>query len=180
MKKPLSRAALGARYLQRPWIRVVLWGCVLAVAAVIFAFSAQTGDVSSMFSQAVVDFIIRLVEGGPAGPLDASAEVYSFAGKFVRKAAHFAEFALLGFCLRLLAGSYGLRWPTRLCWLAGTLYAATDELHQLMVADRAGMWQDVLLDSAGVLAGIACAYALLVIIWRLVVRIRAAKTNDGN
>ena len=175
MKRQPSRAALGARYLQRPWIRAVLWVCALAAAAMIFVFSSQPGDVSTDVSQAVVDFIIRLVEGEPSDTLETSAEVYSFTSKFVRKAAHFTEFALLGFCLRLLAGSYGLRWPTRLCWLAGTLYAATDELHQLLVADRAGMWQDVLLDSAGVLAGITCAYALLVILWRVAVRLGAGR-----
>lgn len=165
-----SRAALGARYLQRRWIRAGLWGCVIAVAAIIFVFSAQVGERSSKASRVIVDLIIRLVEDIPTGALNAPEGVYAFVNKLVRKVAHFAEFALLGFCLRLLAASYGIKRPTRLCWLAGTLYAVTDEVHQLFVPERACMWQDVLLDSAGVLAGIACAYAMLVVLWRLAVR----------
>ena len=172
-----SRAALGARYLQRPGIRAVLWGCVAATAAVIFAFSSQVGSSSALVSQAVADFIIRLVEGNAVEAGEASAGVYSFVTQLVRKRAHFAEFALLGCCLRLLAGACGWRRPTRLCWLIGTVYAATDELHQLLVADRAGMWQDVLLDSAGVLAGITFAYAMLVILWRLTMRLGKHKED---
>lgn len=172
MKQHPSRAALGGQYLQRPWIRAVLWVSAAAAAAIIFAFSAQAGDVSTVASRAIVDFIIRLVEGAPAGPMETPPGVVAFVSKLVRKAAHFAEFALLGFCLRLLVASYGLKRPTRLCWLIGSLYAVTDELHQLFVADRACMWQDVLLDSAGVLAGITCAYALLVTLWRLSMRFR--------
>lgn len=179
VKKQPSRAVLGAQYLQGRRIRVALLICVLATAAMIFAFSAQVGSASSLVSQTIVDFIIRLVEGRVESGGETAAGVYSFVSKLVRKGAHFAEFAMLGFFLRLLAGACGWQRPTRLCWLAGTLYAGTDELHQLLVADRAGMWQDVLLDSAGVLAGITFAYALLVIIWRLVVRFGVAG-NERN
>lgn len=180
VKNHPSRAALGARYLQRPWIRVTLWCCVVAVAAMIFAFSAQAGSASTMVSRAIADLIIHLVNGGAAGAEETPAGVYTFVGRLVRKGAHFVEFAMLGCCLRLLAGSCNWRRPTRLCWLAGTLYAASDELHQLLVADRAGMWQDVLLDSAGVLAGITCAYAMLVVLWRLTVRFGARGDHGGD
>ncbi|MBR2778883.1 MAG: VanZ family protein [Firmicutes bacterium] len=44
-------------------------------------------------------------------------------------------------------------------WLFGTFYAVTDEVHQMLVPGRSGECRDVLIDSAGVLAGI-----LLVII----------------
>lgn len=166
MKKQESRAALGARFLRGRWIRVLLFAGLALTAAAIFAFSAQVGEVSGRMSDLIVNFIVRTVEGDAAGLTQTPAEVYDFVSHLVRKAAHFVEFAALGFFLRLLAGSYGLRRPTRRCFLAGVVYACTDELHQLLVADRAGMWQDVLLDGCGVLAGITCAYALLVLIWR--------------
>ena len=145
-------------------LRALLWGCVIAVAAIIFLFSAQDGPQSSSASNAVADIIIRLIDPD----FDALAEVeqasvMAFVKKLVRKGAHFSEFALLGFVIRLLVSTYGLRRPTRLSWLAGTLYACTDELHQLFVASRACMWQDVLLDSCGVLCGVAVAYAALVL-----------------
>lgn len=152
--------------MRRFW-RILFWGCTLAVAAAIFVFSAQEGPESSSASNAVAEFIIRVIDPDFGSlPLEEQASVFAFVKKLVRKGAHFTEFAALGFFIRLLVGSYGLRRPTRLSWLAGTLYACTDELHQLFVSARACMWQDVLLDSCGVLAGITAAYAVLVLLSR--------------
>ena len=39
-------------------------------------------------------------------------------------------------------------------WLIAAGYAATDEFHQLFVPGRSGQISDVLLDSAGALAGV--------------------------
>lgn len=142
--------------------RLLLWLCTLGVAAMIFGFSAQSGEVSGSVSGRVVAEVIDLVDVDYSTRTPAEQEsIYSFVDHLVRKAAHFAEYALLGFFLRLLAGSYRWRRPTRLCLLLGALYAGTDEVHQLFIAQRAAMWQDVLLDSTGVLAGITLAYALL-------------------
>lgn len=144
-----------------------LWCCVLGVAAAIFLFSAQDGTVSSQTSNSIAEIIIAVIDPDfEALPAIEQEGIFEFVGKLVRKGAHFTEFAALGFCVRLLVGSYGLRWPTRISWLAGTLYAGTDELHQLFVASRACMWQDMLLDSCGVLAGITAAYASLVLLGR--------------
>lgn len=152
--------------MQKYW-RIFLWGCTIAVAAAIFGFSAQAGTESSAASDAVARFVIRIIDPNfEMLPRADQASVFAFVKKLVRKGAHFAEFAALGFFIRLLVGSYALRRPTRLSWLAGTLYAGTDELHQLFVASRACMWQDVLLDSCGVLAGITAAYATLVLAMR--------------
>lgn len=155
--------------------RVFLWLCTLAVAAAIFAFSAQDGPESTSASNAVAEFVIQVIDPDfESLPEAERASVFAFVKKLVRKGAHFSEFAALGFFIRLLVGSYALRRPTRLSWLAGTLYACTDELHQLFVASRACMWQDVLLDSCGVLAGVAAAYAALVL-WERYARGRRAR-----
>ena len=45
-------------------------------------------------------------------------------------------------------------------WVVGTLYAASDEIHQLFVPGRSGQLRDVLLDSAGVAAGILLAWMI--------------------
>ena len=45
-------------------------------------------------------------------------------------------------------------------WVVGTLYAASDEIHQLFVPGRSGQLRDVLLDSDGVAAGILLAWAV--------------------
>lgn len=144
--------------------RAILWVCAIAVAIAIFSFSAQDGPESSAVSNAVAEIIIDVIDPDYEALADTDrVSIFAFVKKLVRKGAHFCEFAALGFFIRMLTGSYGLRHPTRWAWLAGALYACTDELHQLFVASRACMWQDVLLDSCGVLAGVTVAYAVRVL-----------------
>ena len=66
----------------------------------------------------------------------------------LRKVAHAAEFAVLGFLLLRALG----REPAALA--LGIAYAASDELHQYFVPGRQGSLLDVALDSVGVAAGV--------------------------
>ena len=76
----------------------------------------------------------------------------------VRKAAHFSEFAVLGFFLlghfRALALKTALHRPMAGAAVAGFLYAVSDELHQGFVSGRSPGLLDVGIDSAGVIFGI--------------------------
>jgi VanZ family protein len=65
----------------------------------------------------------------------------------LRKAAHLTEYAVLGALL--------VRALRELpAFVAGVAYAITDELHQTVVAGRAGALLDVAVDATGVLLGI--------------------------
>jgi hypothetical protein len=66
----------------------------------------------------------------------------------LRKAAHAAEFAVLGF---LLVRAFGREFPAV---TAGIAYAASDEVHQSFVPGRLGSVWDFLLDSVGVVLGV--------------------------
>ena len=89
--------------------------------------------------------------------------VPAFIEFFVRKAAHFAEYFILG-CLafRLLRVWMGNR--RSVAWLLGVsalfclFYAATDEFHQSFTPDRTPMAADVLLDAVSGCIG-AAVYA---------------------
>jgi VanZ family protein len=72
----------------------------------------------------------------------------------LRKLAHAAEYAVLGFLLLRALG----REPAALA--VGIAYAASDELHQHFVPGRQGSLLDVLLDAVGVAAGIVAFKAL--------------------
>ena len=54
-------------------------------------------------------------------------------------------------------------------WLIAALYAASDEIHQLFVPGRSGQLSDVILDSAGALAGVAA----FTVLWWLINRRKA-------
>jgi VanZ family protein len=67
----------------------------------------------------------------------------------LRKCAHVTEYAVLGF---LLARAIGREAPA---FVAGVLYAASDELHQSFVRGRHASPIDVAIDSVGLLIGLA-------------------------
>ncbi len=74
-----------------------------------------------------------------------------------RKLGHFTEYAILGFIIDKEKKYH----PLVLCGMVSFF----DETIQLFVANRAGMIQDMWIDLAGALLGIAIAS----IVWRLVV-----------
>lgn len=157
-----------ASRMSRVWVRILLWGLVLTTAGMIFWFSAQNGGASSQLSGGITEKVVEVVEPDYDSLPEPEQQTLFDAAQFaVRKSAHFSEYALLGFLLRLLCASYALRRGGLVAWLCGTGYAATDELHQWFVAARSAMWQDVCLDSVGVFAGAFLATGILVIYARI-------------
>lgn len=147
------------------WIRALLWCAVALVALMIFAFSAQNGVSSSKVSSTVLDALIRVLQ--PLARRLARGEVtYSAMEHLLRKIGHLSEFALLGFCLRMLMHAYGVKGAFGWAWAAGTLYAATDEFHQLFSDGRGASIVDVGIDSVGVCLGAALAALILSLIAR--------------
>lgn len=157
----MAKSGIRAR-LSRRRVRILLAVCVLIVAALIFYFSSQDGVQSGETSDTFVRLIVKLfIRDYGAMTAAARRQLRSAISLYVRKGAHFLEYAALGFFLRLLARSLNVRFAGLWAWLCGTLYAGTDEVHQLFTAARAGMWQDVVLDSAGVLFGCLAALAVI-------------------
>jgi VanZ family protein len=69
----------------------------------------------------------------------------------LRKLAHAAEFAVLGFLLLRATGR------ERPALALGIAYAVSDELHQYFVPGRLGSPLDVLVDAVGVVVGVLAA-----------------------
>jgi hypothetical protein len=105
---------------------VTIWLPVVAWAALIFVLSAQPNLTTGL----------------------------GFWDTLLRKSAHFAEYAVLGF---LLLRAVRLRVAAL---TAGVAYAISDEIHQYFVPGRYASAWDVLLDSGGVLLGVLLAERL--------------------
>lgn len=135
----------------------------VAILCFIFSNSAQSRSESAARSSAIMEYLKPLLDPHGRVPED----VFHNA---VRKAAHFAEFAALGFCCMGL--SDGFAWKKRrrlrciLPLLAGVLIAAADEIIQIFAVNRGPGFLDVLLDSAGVVFGVAVFHVLLCLIRR--------------
>jgi VanZ family protein len=72
----------------------------------------------------------------------------------LRKLAHLAEYAILGGLVYRAARS------APVAVLLSSAYAATDEIHQAFVAGRHGSPLDWLIDTAGIVLGVAAAAQL--------------------
>ena len=150
--------------------RIFLFAAFLWMA-VIFGLSARDADASTMDSFFVGRVAAELLVPGFRDMSDGEQlAVLEAIDHPVRKTAHFLEYFFLGV---LLAGAslqpeHGrdrIRLQGLRAWEAGTVYAVSDELHQLFVPGRACMPADVMLDSAGVLAGTLFCSAVLVCIF---------------
>ena len=124
---------------------------------VIFLMSSQPADDSTETSLHVGETIGTVfVQGYREWPKEKQIEFAVSIDHPVRKAAHATEYTILGILLYMTSRkSFGMNPKSsfRTAFLTGTVYAATDEFHQLFVPGRAGMITDVLIDSMGVLFG---------------------------
>ncbi len=134
--------------------------------AVIFWFSSKTAVKSSESSDRIVDVILSAPGVAPNESGETPARIREVLTVIVRKGAHFTEYAVL--CALFMYWLCSFRLPyRRLCFMAvllSTLYAATDEFHQLFVEGRSGQVTDVLIDASGALAAmlvISASRALL-------------------
>lgn len=82
---------------------------------------------------------------------------------FVRKTAHFAEYAILGSLFFLNLKSWqksksSTSMNILLSLIFSFLYACTDELHQIFVPGRSAQFRDILIDTLGASFGATITY----------------------
>lgn len=145
--------------------RAVLFLLTAAVMLLIFGFSGQSreesGGLSAKLAQPVTAFIASFREGITP---EETAALFEDVDSAIRKCAHFAEYGCLAVLLFLILHSYGRGWWW-LPWLLATLYAVTDEIHQLYSPGRSCQVKDILVDSLGALTGAAGVW-LIIKFWK--------------
>lgn len=136
---------------------------VVVNMVIIFALSAESREESGTRSADITAFAVRVIYPDYENmSYDDQLTVIESAHPYVRKAAHFLEYALLGlltsgfllFIRRFLSRHMLERWKT---WLYPTvfcfLYAVTDEVHQIF-SNRGASPKDVLIDTLGAIFGV--------------------------
>ena len=139
---------------------------VVAVMVMIYCFSAQTGEESGALSGGLTRWILGIfVQDFDLWAAPEQENLLYIVGFVVRKLGHFTEYALLGFSLLLHITQLGKKWMIKLpllwAWGIGTIYAASDEFHQSFVGGRGPAVTDVMIDSAGVIAGVMLMVLIL-------------------
>ncbi len=148
-------------------IRVTSCIFTIGVMALIFFFSSQNSIESSGLSRGITykiaEFIVSVAN---VKDMDA-AEVVKLIHNFIRKCAHFSEYAALGMTayitIRLFTNKTTGR--VRICTiLFCMLYAVTDEIHQHFIPGRAERVFDVFIDTCGAAAGVIIITVLIFIL----------------
>ena len=139
---------------------------ILAAAWMLFIYSMSAKDAvsSSVLSSGICYRLCSIfVKGFADMDMDSRLEMAASLSFIVRKSAHFIEYTILGmlysFCFRSFGSKRPFLWPA----VSGTLYAVTDELHQVFVPGRSGQINDVLIDAAG--SALGAAIVLLIASW---------------
>ena len=148
--------------MQKKWVRILLWCLTIAMCVTIFVLSSEDGTQSMQTSGRFAEPIARLIASGR--PPMTQSEFMALVDEvqvYVRKAAHFSEYAVLAVLVYLLSIAHAWRLPARIAIGFSGLYAAGDELHQLLSGSRTGMWQDVLLDTCGAAFGTLGIFLIL-------------------
>lgn len=128
---------------------------VIIIMGIIFSFSSQTAQASTVTSGGFVAKVMEFISRN-FGEIseDAYESVEHTVTIIVRKSAHFLEFAALGFFLEIHFRTF-LEKKTWLFSLAvSVLYACSDEFHQRFVSERAPRFTDVMVDSSGAICAI--------------------------
>lgn len=156
----------------KKWVALAV---TLLLMAVVFGFSAQPGQDSARLSGAVAQKMQDNKAAESVTPALFSANVNAN----LRKWAHVYIYCALGISTAVTVSLF-LRTSRRASWrkergLYGraallsvafcTLYAATDELHQFFVPDRAALLSDIGVDALGFLPCILLT-CLLLWLWR--------------
>lgn len=132
---------------------IMLWILTVLCMAAIFYFSSQPAVQSSGQSSAVTLLLQRLLH------------TEAITNHMVRKTAHFIEFAGLGFLTTYSA--YVSFNKMYLGVIIASLYAATDEIHQIFVDGRSCQLTDWMLDTVGIITGALIFSAIFCIIQRI-------------
>lgn len=146
----------------------------------IFYFSNQVADISSGSSGRVVNFIAQILPRLRNMPEEEKQIICSeILQPIVRKTAHFSIYTLLGFLTMNFALTYNEATykKTLYSWLFGTIYAITDEIHQLFIQGRSCEFRDVCIDSLGVLTGIILALIVFEICKKIKNKLITKKEN---
>lgn len=154
------------RQLRMKKVITVIAVCLLiAVYIMIFLFSADDAAESSSLSVSVTRRLINLYYHFFSGNNNAVLTVpvvTDDAEAIVRKMAHFTEYMAVGF----LSFGIAVIWMQRIkagivaVTLQVFLSAGLDEIHQYFVPGRYASFRDVLIDTAGGIAGIMIVFLM--------------------
>lgn len=148
-------------------IKRVVFSVLLVIwMVVIFLFSNQPANVSKGQSSRVASSIIETVSTITKKEFtENEKQTFIENSQFlVRKTAHFSLYFVLNLIAYFALKSYGVKHSFLYSILFSFIYACTDEIHQLFVAERAGRIFDVFIDTCG--AGVSSFMIYFILLFK--------------
>lgn len=134
--------------------KIVSWTLCAICMAFIFYFSSRTASQSSAQSGKILEFLTSVFGNNVLTDF------------LVRKTAHLLEFA--GLALLFSNAFYQTvqkkKFVPIFAFLSTSLYAVSDEIHQIFVDGRSCQFTDWVIDSSGAVIGIVAFYILFFIV----------------
>lgn len=146
-------------------IRIISVTLLILWMSFIFFLSAQSAEESSDTSGGLIEAILKIFYPNfEKLAMIKQTEIISSLQFFVRKAAHFTIYGVLGIFSFFSFVTYKQMTVVLRITLSSALcllYSVTDEIHQLFVAGRSGELRDVMIDFCGGMLAIAFLYLII-------------------
>lgn len=153
--------------------RIIAYAFTVLVMVSIFSFSAQPASRSANTSKGITKKIVNAITKNKNISQKKKNEMAKKWNNFIRKAAHFALYLLLGassFSSASLTfikkGKHFVQKNALIAFAFSVLYAISDEIHQLYVPGRSCELRDVLIDASGSIVGIFIISSVLYLLCR--------------
>ena len=145
-------------------IRYIFWALTLCVMIMVFNLSSQTRTESSQLSGSITESIVKIIYSDyDSASEEERISIMQTAHIFVRKAAHFTAYFLIGAFSSVAMYTYNCKQKVKMIvpMIIGMVYAVIDEWHQSFVPGRGPQFTDVILDSFGCAVGILIVFLIV-------------------
>lgn len=142
-------------------IKILLFALNVAVAGLIWWFSAQNADESGSMSDSIVYAIVKATAGRGVSEKTVMTitEMLTF---YFRKFAHFFIYTVFSVTMFSFIRRFRIK-KISMPFISSAiciLYAISDEIHQYFVPGRSCEARDVFIDSCGILTGLVIIYLI--------------------
>ena len=140
-------------------IPVIIW------MIVVFKYSNEPSDTSKIKSLNITKKIVEILLTNRITEEDKN-ELIKNTDKIVRKLAHYLLYLVGGIVIMIYLSQFKIQENRKILYstIIGSIYACTDEVHQLFIPGRTGKLADVWIDSLGIVTGV-CICLLIINIY---------------
>ncbi|MBN3554165.1 VanZ family protein [Fictibacillus nanhaiensis] len=144
------------------WLPVFLWmGIIFYASSQPYEKQDLRPTISANLDLTIIETLfssVKLHYAGDEISIEALGAAH-FLEFFIRKAAHFSTYFVLGFLMYRALNYYLLnkRLTWLISWIMTILYAISDEVHQSFTPNRSPHLEDVMIDATGGFIGILLA-----------------------